>query len=235
MPKNRTDPSKSSDGTESHPAFGMISLHQIHAQPGEVLFQSDVRHSEYITIEVHEATRKRDLTHDWVHPTVRVCEVSLSMSQFASFVASGGYQGVPCTIEYTGNGRHGRVAGTAGGQRPGLKPAPRLSLTLDEVRASAAKTYAHVQEALTKYQEALTLSGAGSAAAKKNALRTLEAAIKNAAANVAYSAKCLDEHAEAVVEKSRADIEAMVVKTAERLGVSPESVQLLAIEAGSDE
>lgn len=227
MPKERQDPSKDADGRESHPAFGLVSVHRIHAQPGAILFQSSVRHPEYIVIEVHEATRQRDLKHDWVHPHARVCEIALSMSQFASFVASGGTSGIPCTIEYTGSGKH------PAGQRPGLKAAPRILLTTDEVRASAAAAYSDIQSAFKKYTESLALSGAGSTAAKKNALRVLESAIRNAAVNVSYAAKCLDAHAEGVVEQSRADIEAMAVRTAERLGIP--LGEMPALEAGSDD
>src|ERR1700722_15060347 len=100
----RTGPVTDDSGDEAPPAFGVISVHRINATPGEVLFQSDLRHSEFVRLEIHEATRKRDLKHDWVHPGKAVCEISLSMSQFASFVASGGTQGVPCPIEFTGGG-----------------------------------------------------------------------------------------------------------------------------------
>lgn len=221
MPKERTDPVTASDGDERHPAFGLIGVHRIHANPGEVLFQSDLRHPEYIRLEVHEATRKRDLKHDWVHPGKMVCEVSMSMSQFASFVSSGGTQGVPCTIEFTGGGDHGT------GHRPGLSSASRLALTTDEVRAAAEQAYGHIQEAFRAYEESLTTSGKGAAAAHRAALRNLQMSIANAAPNVAYATKTLDEHAEAVVEKSRADIEAMVTRIAERAGIPAEEVRAI--------
>ena len=132
MPKQYEDYTTDADGDEHHPAFGTVSLHRVSANPGAVLFQSDVRHPEYMRIAVHEATRKRDLHSDWVHPERMVCEFSLSMAQFASFVASTGQgSGVPCTIEWTGTGTQ------EPGDRPGLLPAPRFSLTHDEVRAAA--------------------------------------------------------------------------------------------------
>jgi hypothetical protein len=204
MPKQREDYVTDDRGDEHHPAFGLISVHRISATPGAVLFQSDVRHPEYVRVAVHEAVRKRDLKHDWVHPGKLICEVSLSMSQFASFVASGGTSGVPCTVEQAGPGSH------EPGTRPGLNPASRLSVTHDEVRAAAAAAYAGIKARLGEYEEALRLAGAGSAASRRGALRNLQAAISNAAPNVDYAARRLDEHAEEVVERSRADIEAMV-------------------------
>lgn len=220
MPKNRTD-LVTHDGEEQHPAFGIIGVHRIHATPGEVLFQSDLRHAEFIRVTVHEAVRKRDLRHDWVHSGKMVCEVSMSLAQFASFVTSGGTEGVPCTIEYTASG------GNEPGQRPGLNPDPRLALTADEVRAAADIAYGSIQAALGAYEATLTDSGKGSAAARREALRTLHHAIGNAAANVAYATKTLDEHAEAVVEKSRADIEAMMLRMAERLSVPPSEIKAI--------
>lgn len=221
MPKERTDPVTDPDGDERHPAFGLIGVHRIHSNPGEVLFQSDLQHAEYIRIEVHEATRKRDLKNDWVHPDKMICEVSMSMSQFASFVSSGGTQGVPCTIDFTGGGSYGT------GHRPGLNPASRLALTSDEVRAAAVKAYADILRAFEAYEAALAQSGKGSAAAHRAALRDLQMSIKNAAGNVAYATRQLDEHAEAVVEKSRADIEAMVTRIAERAGISADEVRAI--------
>jgi hypothetical protein len=218
MPKRRADPVTQENGDETHPAFGLISAHRISATPGEVLFQSDLRHSEYIRIDVHEATRKRTLKQDRVHPEELVCEVSMSISQFSLFVASGGTTGVPCTIEWTGTGAN------EPGDRPGLNPAPRLALTHEEVRAAAAKAYGDIQEAFETYKATLDDSGKGSAAARRAALRDLQAIIANAAPNVAYAAKALDEHAEAVVEKSRADIEAMATLTAGRLGIPASEV-----------
>jgi hypothetical protein len=216
MSKERTGPVTSEDGDERHPAFGVIAVHRVHTMPGEVLFQSDVRHQEYIRLTVHEAVRKRKLHHDWVHAGKLVCEVSMSMTQFASFIASVGTEGVPCTIEFTDSGAN------APGARPGLNPASRLAFTTEEVRAAAVEAYKGIQEALKAYEE--TLADKGSAAVRRAALGTLRAAVANAVPNVAYAAKTLDEHAEAVVDNSRADIEAMVVQMAERLGVSPAEV-----------
>ena len=220
----RTDPVTNDNGNEIHPAFGMISIHRISATPGEVLFQSDLRHSEYIRLEVHEASRKRDIEHDWVHPGNLVCEVSMSMSQFASFVTSAGTEGVPCTIEFTSSGKN------EPGERPGLKPAPRLAKTHEEVRKAVDEAYGHIRVAFGEYEATLEDSGKGSAAKRRDALRKLRSTIDNAVPNVAYTAQTLDRHTENVVEQARGDIEAMAVRAAERLGIPV--MEVLEIESG---
>jgi hypothetical protein len=217
----RTSPVTDEAGDESHPAFGLIGVHRIAATPGAVLFASDVRHSEYIELTVHEATRKRYLHHDRVHPEKTVCKVAMSMAQFASFVASGGTEGVPCTISFTGSGDN------EAGQRPGLLPAPRLGRTHEEVRAAADEAYGKIREAYSAYAATLAETGKGSTAARLAALRNLSAAIANAAPNVEYAAKTLDRHTEEVVEQARADIEAMAAQAAERHGIAPIEIQAI--------
>lgn len=227
MPKKYADFTTDGSGDEQHPAFGLVSLHRISATPGAVLFQSDVRHPEYMRISVHEATRKRDLHHDWVHPERMVCEISLSMAQFASFVASTGQgSGVPCTIEWTGSGSH------EPGDRPGLVPAPRFSVTHDEVRTAAERAFREIKVAESAYWDAVDAKPPVPAAERKRLRANLQAAIRNAEPNVAFATRKLDEHAETVVEQSRTDIETMVTRMAERAGIEPDAT-VRAITSGS--
>lgn len=227
MPKQYEDFTTDADGDERHPAFGVVVLHRVHASPGAVLFQSDARHSEYVRITVHEAVRNRHLGQDWVHPGPQVCEISLSLAQFASFVASTGQGGgVPCTIEWTGTGAH------EAGDRPGLLPAPRLALSHDEVREAADQAFERIKAADEALQAGMTAKPPISAAERKQLLRNLHVAVTGATANVAYAAKKLDEHAEAVVEQSRIDLEAMVLRAARQAGLDPAAVAITEGSAG---
>ena len=206
MPKQYEDFTTDGDGDERHPAFGLVSLHRISSRPGAVLFQSDTRHPEYMQITVNEATRARSLHHDWVRRGRMVCQISLSAAQFASFVASTGQgDGVPCTIAWTGSGSY------EAGNRPELYLESRLAQTTNEVRAAADEAFSEIKRAETAYWAAIDSKPPLPAAERKRLRASLQAAIRNAAPNVEYAAEKLDEHAEAVVEQSRADIEAMVV------------------------
>jgi hypothetical protein len=195
MPKPREDYVTDEKGIERHPAFGIASIHRVHATPGEVLFQSDIRHGEYVEVTLREATRRRDLKHDWVYPERPLVTFAMSLAQFASFVASGGTDGIPVTIEYD----HGA--------RPGLNLESRLALTAGEVHAAAYAAFEKIQAAQAAYTAAL--ADKAPAAVRKRALAALNSAIAAAVPNVDYAAQRLTEHAEGVVELARADIEAM--------------------------
>ncbi len=197
MTRERAEVTKDDKGTETHPAFGVARIGRISSNPGEVLFQSDLRHREYIELTVSEATRERDLKDDWVFPGRTVCRVMMSMAQFASMVASGGTEGVPVTIEYTDKG-----------PRPGLYPQPRLAETTGEVRQAAQEAFKDIQASFAELQAAL--DSKAPAAVRKRAMSNLQSAIRNAVPNVEFAGKRLEEHAEAVVEKSRADVNATV-------------------------
>lgn len=214
-------PVEDEHGDEAHPAFGMISAHRIRATPGRVLFDSDIRHNEFIQIELSTATRKRDLKHDWIHPHRAVFKVALSLAQFASFVSSTDTQGVPATIEYT----------NATGSIPGIVYAPRLATSMAETRGAAEEAFALILEAFQEYEE--VLANKGGAKERAAALRTLRASIANAPANVAYAGSQLVKLTEDVVQKARADIEAMVSTHAATHGIeSGEVLELLPGENG---
>lgn len=208
------DPTLTDDGWQEHPAFGMIAAHRISAQPGAVLFDSDIRHNYFIRVTISTATRKRDLNRDWLHGDRQLIEVEMSEAQWASFVSAMNTSGVPCTL-----------ARTEDGDRPGLTYAPRLAESIQEVHNAAEDAFAEIREAFAAYEA--SIAGA-SAADRRKALHTLGAKISNATPNVDYAGKALSEHAENIVQRSRADIEAMVLSHGGQLGI--DVAPLLALE-----
>jgi hypothetical protein len=198
-----TPPTKRDDGTETHPAWGMIGASRVTSgPPGAALFDSDIRHQHYVAVRISTARRKRDLSRDWITQDKEFVEVEMSIAQWAEFVSSMNVgNGVPCTIRR----REGDW------DIPGVEYAPRLQESITEVRGAAEKAFSKVKEAFEAYEQ------------KKNAanLRTLKYAIENAPSNVAFAGKSLTEHAENVGRKMRADIEAMVIAKAEQLGIEP--------------
>jgi hypothetical protein len=194
-------------GDEVHPAFGMISAGRMSSTPGQVLFQSDIKHQHTVRITINRASRKRDLNMDWVHPKNELIEVELSEAQWASFVSSMNTTGVPCTIRRTED----EVS------VPGLDYDPRLAHSMREVKDAAAKTFGKIREAMQAYEKAL--ADKAPAKERNEKLRALHFAIENSGANMTFAAKTLVEHTENVVQRARADIEAMVAAEATRLGL----------------
>lgn len=203
--KPTEQPTLTEGGEETHPAWGLIGASRVSTSPpGASLFDSDIRHQHYVVVRVRKASRKRNLGHDWKHGEEEIVEVAMSEAQWASFVSSMNVgDGVPCTIERLG-----------WEPVPGVEHQPRLALSMEEVRDAAAKSMEEINEALAAYTEKKTTAN----------LRDLEARIRNAPANMTFAAETLSKHGENVVQRARADVEAMVVTKAKQLGIDPAEI-----------
>lgn len=191
--------------SESHPAWGLISAHRVSSTPGAILFDSDIRHGHYMVITLKRATRDRDLQRDWIHDTgPDLIEVAMSEAQWGAFISSTNTSGVPCTIRATETNPN----------VDGLEYAPRLQVSMAEVRAQAGKIQERLEAAIAAVEEKPT----------KANIRNLRLAQEGVRANMEFAAKSLSEHAENVVAKARNDIESMVVQKAVQLGVDPKSM-----------
>lgn len=216
MKREITQPTLTEHGDEKHPAWGLIGASRVQTSPpGASLFDSDIPHQHTIMVRISTASRKRDLHSDWKHAEEQFVEVEMSEAQWASFVSSMNTgDGVACTIrrredEYL---------------VPSFPHEARLQQSIEEVEQAADRAFEKVREALAAYEE------------KKNAanLRALHFAIENAPRNIAFSADSLTEHAENVVQKARADIEAMVEAKAAQLKLDPGELSVPALGPGSD-
>jgi hypothetical protein len=222
MTRDTAKPTVDKYGSDTHPAFGQISASRLsNSPPGQVLFDSDIRHSHTVRITVQRATRKRDLNHDWIHGSGReLIEVELSEAQWASFVSSMNTTGVPCTIRAT----------ESDWNVPGLPYDPRLAHSMAEVRDAADKTFGKIKAALADYEAAFEAKAGVKVLREK--LRTLHSAVEHTGSNLDFAAKSLNEHAENVVQRARADIEAMVYHESQRLGLTAgEAEHLLELPA----
>lgn len=209
MPRDTAPPTTGPHGDEEHPAFGQIVAHRVSSTPGVVLFDSDIKHGHSVVVSVTKASRRRDLNRDWIHGGVRpLIEVEMSEAQWASFVSSMNTSGVPCTVRVTETDRN----------VPGLKYDPRLAYSMAEVKGAADKAFRGIKEALADYEQAL----AEKAGAKviRDKLNRLYHSVQNTEANLSYAADSLNGYTENVVQRARADIEAMVGAEAERLGLT---------------
>lgn len=208
MSRGVAEPTQDKLGADVHPAFGLLGASRVTSTPGQVLFDSDIRHGHTVRVTLHTASRRRDLKQDWIHDTGHLFEVEMSEAQWASFVSTMNVgSGVPCTIRSTPTDY----------EVPGLRYAPRLAESMEEVHAAADEAFAEIGAAMAAYEAALKEGGAK---ARREALSDLQARIRNATPNVDYAGKRLAEHAENVVQKARADIEAIVTYKAAQLGLT---------------
>lgn len=198
-----TEPTLDDYGSEVHPAWGVIGASRV-SSTGTILFDSDIPHQHYVVVTLSAARRSRDLHRDHIRAGREIVEIAMSEAQWASFVSTmNAGDGVPVTI----NRRDYQSI-------PGFPYEPRLAESMKEVREAADQSMQKITDAMAAYKTHKTASN----------LRTLEATISNGPANMKFAASSLTEHAENVVQRSSADIEAMVVAKSKQLGIEPESL-----------
>jgi hypothetical protein len=212
MNRETENPTTNAHGDEIHPAFAMIRAARISVSGGRdggaVLFDSDLVHNETVRITLETATRKRNGNHDYIHGGKQLMEVEMSMAQWAAFVSSMNTSGVPATLRWT----------QQDGEVPGLPYAPRLAVSMAEVKDATTKAMAKIRAARDAYEAAVE-SKAG-AKVIKEARRNLHYAIENADKNMDFAASSLHRYTEDVVTKAKADIEAAVSAHADKLGLT---------------
>ncbi|MFJ7280511.1 hypothetical protein [Kitasatospora sp. NPDC098663] len=194
---------------EIHPAFGVAVVTR-RSGGGRSLFQSDLLHTETVSLSVREAVRSRDLNHDWVHPGRRLVEIEMSLAQWGALVSSMGLgSGVPVTIRSTE--RDAFV--------PEIPYQPRTAENLREVREVTNRMYARVKEATAALREAIQAKKG--VRATEEALGVLENAVAHVGSNTQFAVDSLVEAGEQVVAQARADIEAHVLEAVRLTGAEP--------------
>jgi hypothetical protein len=187
------------DSIDTHPAFGVAVVSRS-SGTGRVLFQSDLKHNESITLSIRTAERARGLHHDWVHPRGELVEVEMSLAQWGSLVSSIGLgSGVPVTIRSTETNR----------QVPELPYQPRMAQTMTEARESVTRLLTRVRETFASLEDAITEKRGVKEI--RNALGLHRSSIEHAGSNTDFAVKSMKEAAETVTSQARADIEAQIL------------------------
>jgi hypothetical protein len=190
-----TGPTINDRREEEHPSFGVMRLSRVTGL--RRLFDSSIPHSEWVTLEISRATRQRDLHTDRIYGSrEQLIEIEMSLTQWGAVVSSFNQgSGTPVTLH--------RVAGET---MPEAAHNSRLAETAQEVAGAAARSTEQVREAV----KAVELAFERKAGRRELAdlLRTLHFTVENVPANMKFAADMLTEHAEDVVSKAKADIEA---------------------------
>lgn len=196
---------------EQEPWMGWAQVSRIHSAPGAILFDSEIRHPEYVRVRIGRATRTRDLNRDWIMdaPGPDIVEIDMSVAQWGAFVSSFGSSGVPCTVAY----EHGK-------RMPEPQPADQARLTQSsrECRDAGKQAIDKIEAALANLRTAVE---GGRKTEIKSALRSVESHVGNLPGSLEFAAVSLTEHVENVVTKAKGDIENIVERHVEHLGLTP--------------
>jgi hypothetical protein len=182
------------DTIERHPAYGQIGASRVSGRAQ--LYGSDFEHNNYITIRLYKSELHRNLSNDT--PMTRggdVMEVSLSESQWATFVSSlNAGQGVPCTINYL-NGE---------GDLPGIRrTVNRRAQFEDELNTRLKEVEANVHEIAEKVK-ALPVSQKK----KDEILHDIRVTLNNMAPNLKFTQEQFGEYMEDTTNRAKAEINA---------------------------
>lgn len=200
----RTEDSKSHyDYEESHPAFGVAIVARRQGSR-RVLFQSDLRHRDTVTLTINRAVRARSTHSDWVFPREELIEIEMSQAQWGALVSSVGVgSGVPVTIRRTEN----VVLVDA------LTFQPRTATTTKEASESVGKLLESAKKSLDALTEAIE-SKKGIREIRER-LNDHQNVLRNAESNSAFAVRSVTEAAESAVNQARADIESHILRLAQ--------------------
>lgn len=203
---------------ESHPAFGVVSLHRVTGHPGE-LFGTEVAclDGAFFALRIHEAERTTMGAADDRRVFARklLVEVALSPAQFVRMLTSlNAGAGTPVTLRSVDVGAFGS--------------GERASLPVDEadharlVRETEARLRALTAKATAANVEIqmLVALGAKMTAADRKRIGDLSAALLREFSpdNIGFAVQLVQEAAEKVVTEAQANVDAFIQTAVMDLG-----------------
>lgn len=194
----------------THPSYALISASRVHSGGAAPMFGSRIRHRNYIILSIEEAEDHRSLNRNWRHGRKQIIQLRMSETQFASFITSlnvGG--GTPCTIER----RDGRQ----------VEPPPfhdERSIVKDEFKKKTKEVAATLDEAEARLQELLKPGSKINKAELQLLLKDIEKAKREVRSNLPFVEEQFEEAMEETVGEAKATIEAFMMDTASRMGLS---------------
>lgn len=197
---------------EKEPYMVMVGAYRI--QGNKVLFDSEHRHQNYISLRIVQASRERSLSRDWIYGEKELIEVNMSEAQWASMISSLNFgSGVPATLF--------RLQGQS-------IPQPKMAeARTDEFSKEIVSAITDVVGRLDELKKGKH---------SKSTIQELEVIISHLKSNIPFVAESFDKHMEDRVEKAKVDIEAHMVATVQRAGLDSLLTQAQALtQIGRDE
>lgn len=174
----------------------MVTVGASRQQGDVVLFDSEHRHQNFISLRISSAHRERSLSHDWVYDDKELIEVRMSESQWAAMISSLNYgSGVPATLQHL--------------QRVRVEQPVLAEEKTDKFSAEMEDTIEAVVERLVELKKGKHT---------KATQRELDVIISHLRGNIGYVADQFDRHMEERVDKAKTEIEAHMNSAVQRAG-----------------
>lgn len=201
------------DKVSNHPAYGMASVNRVRSS-GMTLFASDLNHQEVIQMQIFEGQM---LDRDGVRNPRRAArrpmvEVHFSSAQWATLVSSFGLgDGVPCTITRK------TVGETITPPPIAVTETTRERFERD-IEEAASRQLERLRECLGELSKLVAKGKAG-----KRELEALYSSMSsqlgNLPKNLSFTTTLIQESMDNIVAAGKAELEAVAVGTALRLGI----------------
>lgn len=194
----------------THPAYGMITVTKANVNPPQPLFGSSIKHGHIINMTISHGDYERGINYDWYHAKGRICEIELSMSQFADVITSiGSGGGTPCTIHFT--------------ERDGYMPKVDYINKVEQYAAEFDEQLQGVQQTLNDTYKLLqrlfdskkTLNKAD----KETILNALYKAKQDVGCNASYVYESFNEQIDKTMKEAKGEIEAFMQSKLHHLAI----------------
>ncbi len=199
------------DDTEiDHPSFGFIRASRVSGHTS--LFDSALMHQHYITLTIGHAVQHRNMSRNWNYPKEEYITIAMSEAQFATFITSMNVgEGAPCTLtRVMGKGIEAPPADINTRKTFGNE----LRRNIDAATKLLQQAQAHARMLVDKKKATLS------------ELRDLQNNITAAQRELVDSAPFIlhqfAESVETLTQQAKADINAHVVMSGQRLLKGPE-------------
>lgn len=199
--EGQTKESWSGDKMSTHSGYGVMTITRQQVNPPTALFGSSIKHGNVINVTISHADLKRGINHDWYHANGRICEIELSLSQFADMITSiGNGDGVPCTIHFT--------------ERDGYIPRIDYESKIEQHRGEFKDQLSDVKSSIKNVydiaEELFSSKKTLNKADKQKILDALAKANRDIGCNAEYALDCFNEQMEKSVTEARGEIEAFM-------------------------
>lgn len=187
------------DDEIKHESSAMLGFTRVTSNYGVAMFGSDLKHNSFIRMDLHHASLRRGLNHNWYHADGLIASVEMSNNQFAELITSMNVgDGIPVTLKRT--------------EMEGNLANPEFVNVVEQHEQEFNEKVKEVSkdsaELLEKMKTVFGKGGTIKKADKEELLESLRMVVQNMDANMPYVKDCFAETMDKVVTDAKGTIEA---------------------------